>query len=62
MNAKKENAYMIGDTCLDLIAAKEAGIFGIGVKWEYEDIKKLKSCGEIIKQDVLEAVNFIEQK
>ena len=59
MNAKKENSYMIGDTCLDLIAAKEAGVFGIGVIWEYESIEKLKSCGNIIKQDALEAVNWI---
>lgn len=60
LNANESLTWMIGDTCLDLIAAKEANIHSIGVKWEYESLEKLKSCGKIIKADALEAVNFIK--
>jgi phosphoglycolate phosphatase len=60
MKANKENAWMIGDTCLDMVSAKEAGIKYVGVEFEYEDKKNLKKCAEIIKPDVLEAVEYIK--
>ncbi|WP_024791814.1 HAD family hydrolase [Lebetimonas sp. JS138] len=59
MKANKENTFMVGDTCLDVLSAKEAGIKAVGVKWEYEE--NLKNCAEIIKENVLEAVEFIEK-
>jgi phosphoglycolate phosphatase len=59
LKADKENAFMIGDTCLDIVSAKEAGIKAVGVKWEYDE--NLKDCAEIIKENVLEAVEFIEK-
>jgi phosphoglycolate phosphatase len=49
---------MVGDTCLDILSAKEAGVMAIGVKWEYDE--NLKKCAEIIKENVLEAVEFIK--
>jgi phosphoglycolate phosphatase len=58
MKANKENSFMIGDTCLDIISAKEAGIQAIGVKWEYDE--NLKKCTKILKENVLEAVEFIK--
>jgi phosphoglycolate phosphatase len=58
MNANKENAFMVGDTCLDILSAKEAGVMAIGVKWEYDE--NLKKCAEIIKENALEAVEFIK--
>jgi phosphoglycolate phosphatase len=58
MKANKENAFMVGDTCLDILSAKEAGIKAIGVKWEYDE--NLKKCAEIIKDNALEAVEFIK--
>jgi len=60
MNAKKEATFMIGDTCLDMVSAKEAGVKYIGVKWEYESEENMKRCAEIIKDNVLEAVRYIK--
>ena len=57
LKANKESTFMIGDTCLDMISAKEAGVIGIGVEFEYD--KKLHECAKIVKKDVLEAVKFI---
>jgi len=58
MKANKEGAWMIGDTCLDMVSAKEAGINYVGVKFDYE--KDLKRCAEIIKPNALEAVRYIK--
>ena len=58
MNANKESAWMIGDTCLDMLSAKEAGIKSVAVEFEYD--KKLHECAEIIKKDALKAVEFIK--
>jgi phosphoglycolate phosphatase len=56
MNANKENAFMIGDTCLDMVSAKRAGVRGIGVEFEYD--KKLHECTDIVKRDILQAVEY----
>ncbi len=58
MNAYKESAWMVGDTCLDMISAKEAGIKAVAVEFEYE--KKLHECAGIVKKNALEAVRFIK--
>jgi phosphoglycolate phosphatase len=58
MKANKESTFMVGDTCLDILSAKEASVKAIGVKWEYDE--NLKKCAEIIKENVLEAVEFIK--
>ena len=60
MNANKETSWMIGDTCLDMISAKDAGINYVGVKFEYESEKNLKKCADIVKKDVFEAVKYIQ--
>ena len=60
MNANKEATWMIGDTCLDMVSAKEAGVKYIGVKFEYESEENLKKCAEIVKKDVLEAILYIK--
>ena len=62
MKAHKETAWMIGDTCLDMISAKEAGINYIGVRFDYESEENLKKCAEILKKDVLDAVKYIREK
>jgi len=59
MNANKEGAWMIGDTCLDMVSAKEAGVNYIGVEFDYENKENFKKCAEIIKPNVLEAVKYI---
>ena len=60
MNAQKEATWMIGDTCLDMVSAKEAGINYIGVKWEYEDLDTMKKCAPILKENALEAISLIK--
>jgi len=59
MNANKENTWMIGDTCFDMISAKEAGANYIGVKGDYTPEKELKKCAGIIKENSFEAVKYI---
>jgi len=59
MNANKKNTWMIGDTCLDMVSAREADINYIGVKWEYET--NLKKCAKIIKENVFEAINYLKE-
>jgi len=51
--------YMIGDTCMDLISAKSAGINGVGVEFIYTPIDELKKCASVVKCSVLEAVSDI---
>jgi phosphoglycolate phosphatase len=60
MKAIKEATWMIGDTCLDMVSAKEAGVNYIGVKWEYEDLHAMKRCADIIKDNAFEAVKYIK--
>lgn len=57
--ALKEHTFMIGDTCLDMISAKDAGIRGIGVLSGYANKEQLSRCTNIIFDDVLEAVEYI---
>ncbi|WP_456479534.1 HAD family hydrolase [Nautilia sp.] len=59
MDAVKDAVWMIGDTCLDMVSAKEAGVNYIGVKWEYEDLHSMRKCAEIIKENAYEAVAYI---
>ncbi len=60
MNANKEATFMVGDTCLDMVSAKEAGVFGVGVIGDYTPENELKKCSDIVKKDALEAVEFIK--
>ena len=60
MNAHKETSFMVGDTCLDMVSSKEAGVYGVGVIGDYTSIKELKECANIVKKDALEAVKFIK--
>lgn len=60
LNINKNKTYMIGDTTLDLNAAKNAGIIGIGVLSGYGEMQDLKEISKYIFQDTLEAVSFIK--
>ena len=60
MNANKEISFMVGDTCLDMVSSKEAGVYGVGVVGDYTPLKELKECADIVKKDSLEAVEFIK--
>jgi len=62
MKANKEVTFMVGDTCLDMVSAKEAGVLAVAVVGEYVSLKELKNCADIVKKHALEAVKFISSK
>jgi len=53
------NVYMIGDTCVDMLAAKRAGVVGVGVEFNYTPLEELQKCTNVVKSGVFEAVNDI---
>ena len=57
--SKSSNIYMIGDTCMDMIAAKRADVVGIGVVFKYTPKKELQNCTSVVKSSVFEAVSNI---
>ncbi len=60
---EKFEIYMIGDTKLDLIAAKEANIRGVGVLCGYGKIEELSLYTQMIEENSLQAVkSIINQK
>lgn len=61
INAKAHNAFMIGDTILDLIAAREAEIVGLGVLCGYGLRKDLEQYSKFIFKDTMEAVEFAKR-
>jgi phosphoglycolate phosphatase-like HAD superfamily hydrolase len=54
--------WMIGDTKLDLISAKEAKVNSIGVLSGYDNIKTLEKFTNIIFNDVLEAIDYLKSR
>lgn len=54
-----KNAFMIGDTMLDLLSAKRAGIVGVGVLCGYGERDDLAKFSDYIFDDTLKAVEFI---
>ncbi len=59
LNSKKERAWMIGDTPMDIISAQQAGIKTCAVLCGYGSKAALKSITTNILQNSQEAVNFI---
>ncbi|WP_345992720.1 HAD family hydrolase [Sulfurimonas sp. HSL-1716] len=59
LRVDKEDCWMIGDTRMDLISAKNAGIKSVAVISEYEAVEELKKHTNIIKSNALEAVRSI---
>lgn len=62
MGSKKEAAWMIGDTRLDIEAAKRAGIEWVAVTSGYDNKEQLLTLTDIIKPDALEAVRHIAKR
>ncbi len=61
LGALAEHTWMVGDTCLDIHAAKNAGIRSIALSCGYRGLHELQECADIVKQDALEAVSFIRR-
>jgi len=57
-----KKAFMIGDTCLDSISAKEANITAIGVTSGYGEKNDLLACSDIVVENALKAIYFINPK
>ena len=51
--------WMVGDTCMDMLSAKEANVTGVGVTCGYAEEKHLTGCAEYIHATALDAVRFI---
>lgn len=54
--------WMIGDTCMDMIAARDANVDSVGVTCGYGTVESLRKCTDNIYQNALEAVTFIANK
>ncbi len=61
-NKKKHNAWMIGDTKLDLICAQKANINCVGVLCGYSNKKELQTYTKHIQNNAFKAVEFIYNK
>ena len=61
LNGNLDNSFMIGDTSLDVLAAKNANINYVALTYGYESEDSLKKNADIIKEDVYKAVEFIHK-
>ncbi len=55
------DVWMIGDTCLDTVSAKDAGIKAIGVKCGYGSEEELSRCSDYLQNNTLMAVKYIKK-
>lgn len=62
MEGEKCQAWMIGDTCLDIEAANRAGIESVAVSCGYDNEEQLLTLTNIIRPNALEAVRFIAKR
>jgi phosphoglycolate phosphatase len=60
LNADPATTFMIGDTHLDLLGAKNAKIKGIGVLSGYDDVTTLQTHTDMIEPTALDAVQRIK--
>ncbi|AFV98523.1 MULTISPECIES: HAD family hydrolase [unclassified Sulfuricurvum] len=59
MGHENQEAWMIGDTCLDIESSKRAGIECVAVTSGYDNIEQLLTLTDVIQRDALEAVRYI---
>ena len=59
---EQESIWMIGDTKLDLLCAKNAGVHSIGVLSGYDSKETLEQYSDFIYNDALEAIKFLQNK
>ncbi|RLA74233.1 MAG: HAD family hydrolase [Epsilonproteobacteria bacterium] len=57
---QSKHIYMIGDTILDMMSAKDANICGIGVLCGYGTNSQLSKYSQIVVDDTFEAVQIIK--
>ena len=59
LGSDKNKCWMIGDTPMDILAAKDAGIRAVGVKCGYADESTLSPFADHICENAFKAVQFI---
>jgi phosphoglycolate phosphatase len=57
----KSRTWMIGDTCMDIDSAKNAGVHSIAVTSGYATHSMLQNCASFICANVLEAIEQIKK-
>jgi phosphoglycolate phosphatase len=57
---KVSDIWMVGDTCMDIEAAKQAKVKSVAVLCGYGTQESLKVCGTTIVNNAYEAVEFID--
>ena len=62
IDIEDDDVWMIGDTKLDLICAKDAGVNSIGVLCGYGKEDELKKYTDTVFDDTLQAVNFLKSR
>jgi phosphoglycolate phosphatase len=61
-DTKNKEIWMIGDTQLDLLSAKNAGVNSIAVLSGYDNKETLKKFTNVIFSDSLEAVTYLKSR
>lgn len=61
-DTNNKEIWMIGDTQLDLLSAKNAGVNSIGVLSGYDKEETLEQFTNIIFRDVLDAVKYLKSR
>jgi len=56
----KNSTWMIGDTCMDINSAKNAGVNPIAVTSGYATHTMLRNCSSSIYNNIKEAIEFIK--
>ncbi len=62
LNANDKDVWMVGDTTMDLISAKNAGVNNIGVLCGYNTKEVLEQYTNVICQDTYEAVKYLQKE
>ncbi len=62
LQSDTNNVWMIGDTCMDMLAASYANIGSVGVTCGYGTRENLQQCTDNIYQNAYKAVQFIANK
>lgn len=62
LGGNNREVWMVGDTKLDLIAAKEAGVNSIGVLSGYDTSETLKQFTNVILNDSLQAARYLQNR
>jgi phosphoglycolate phosphatase len=61
LKADTSDCWMIGDTCMDMLCAKAAGVKGVGVTCGYGSKEQLTDCCLLLSDDTVGAIDLIKK-